>query len=120
VARFLQPLLYHANLFLNGTGGIAGEREMTKLGMLTLSALLGTILASGDAFAHKRHASILSDQRDHYRGYLHGYVDGYRRAQALYFTHARKHVRRKVVRLAPGPNYYYGQIDPWWRGHLDD
>ena len=92
---------------------------MNKLGMLTLSALLGTILASSEGFAHKRHSAVQLDQRDHYRSYMHGYVDGYRRAQVLYLSHARNHVRRKVVRLAPGPSYFRGQLDPWWYGHYD-
>jgi hypothetical protein len=91
---------------------VNGRQYMTKLPLLIAAGLSALLFATpADAHHHARASHKAA------RAYVHGYVEGYARATADYRAHARFHVRRKVVRLAPGPSYYHGQIDPWWRRH---
>ncbi len=109
------------------------KQALMKTAMLAASALLLLTTSASQSMADHRHCGFIHAcksspaakaqmKKRHIaaRAYMHGFVDGYRRANEIYVSHARLHVRRKVVRLAPGANYYDGQIDPWWRNHPHD
>jgi hypothetical protein len=83
---------------------------MNRLARLTAMALLALTFGASGGMAHAGRDGL-------HRAYVHGYVDGYARAQKEFYAHARNHVRRKVVRLQPGRSGYRGQIDPFYRDH---
>ncbi len=89
-------------------------KTFAALAASALTAMTVLMVSGAPVQAHKvrpHHGHTI------HHAYVHGYVDGYARAQKQFYDHARKHVRRKVVRLSPGRSWYRGQIDPYYAGY---